>query len=722
MFIPKHTPAFDLAWHFVTETSENIFLTGKAGTGKTTFLKYLREHEPKNMAVAAPTGVAAINAGGVTLHSMFQIPPGLILPGKSANPNILDKQGLLSRLRYNNEKIRFLQTLELLIIDEVSMVSCYLLDAIDTILRHVRHRRDLPFGGVQLLFIGDLYQLQPVVKPEEWQLLSPFYSSIFFFDSLVLSGNLPVIIELKEIFRQHDDSFIEILNGLRDNVISKENLERLNSRLSRNFRPVEGDGVITLTTHNSQADSINQMRLKKLQTTQKIFAAEIKGDFPEQMFPAERQLVLKENAQVMFIRNDTDEKKYFNGKIGIVTDLSEDEITVRCNDENIIVRPHTWENIRYTTKPDSKEIREETIGTFRQYPLRLAWAITIHKSQGLTFEKLVVDAENAFVKGQVYVALSRATTLEGLILSSPVNDRFLGAHENLATLYDKQLDENSLQKQFEISRQKNMEMQLLGAFSFGSILHSISNLKKPISELELGKDQQVKEWMNKMMQIEISVQDVAKKFESQIKNHLVDNPLIEKNEKLQKRIMEASIYFSKQLLELQNAFLDHPFKIKNHAEARRFDKQLKHTGESIKESIVKLERCSSGFIMNDFLKWKKIFSEKELVIKSTYSPKTKDDQPNANTGLNEILTEYRNRIASAEDIPLYMIFSNGAIKNCCEMLPGNKESLLEVSGFGKKKVEQFGDDVIEIILRFCKEQNIEPNFFRKEEKKEKRNF
>jgi hypothetical protein len=719
MFTPKHTPAFDLAWHFVTETNENIFLTGKAGTGKTTFLKFLREHQPKNMAVAAPTGVAAINAGGVTLHSMFHIPPGPFIPAKSPHPNILDKQQLLSRLRYNTEKIRFFHTLELLVIDEVSMVSCYLLDAIDTILRHVRHRHDLLFGGVQVLFIGDLYQLQPVIKPEEWQFLKQFYSSIFFFDSQALRGNLPVIIELKEIFRQHDNSFIEILNGIRDNNISQENLKRLNGRLNRNFRSEEGDGYITLTTHNNQADSINQARLKKLSSASEKFIAEITGDFPEQMFPGEKELVLKKNAQVMFICNDTEEKKYFNGKIGIVTDFSDEKIIVRCDDENLMVNPHTWENIRYTTNPGTKELREETVGTFKQYPLRLAWAITIHKSQGLTFNKLVVDAENAFVKGQVYVALSRATNMEGLVLSSPVNDRFLGAHENLATLHDNQKDDDSLRQQFEISRQKNMELQLSGVFSFNTIHHSLLNLKKQADELELSKENNVREWIHSLLKKEGNLIDISKKFELQIRQHLTENARIEENEKLQKRIAEASGYFSKQLHDFNSFFLDHPFKIKNHVESKRFDKQFKHVAENIKESIVKMDCCKKGFMMIDFLKWKKVFSENEIAIKKSFVQPVKENNMVVNEKLSEMLADLRNKLAVDEGVLQYMIYSNAAITNCCDMLPGDKKSLLEVSGFGKKKVAKYGDDVIDLILSYCDQNNIEPNIIQEEEKKDK---
>ncbi|MBK7432087.1 MAG: AAA family ATPase [Bacteroidetes bacterium] len=322
---PIKTEAFDLALKFINETNVNIFLTGKAGTGKTTFLKYLKENPIKNMAIAAPTGVAAINAGGITLHSMFHLPFGPFIPVHSGATFGFDKKTLLSRLRYNSDKINFINALELLVIDEASMVAAYTVDAIDTILRSVRHKQ-IPFGGVQVLFIGDLYQLQPVVKDNERLALKPHYSSNFFFDSHVLRDNIPIMVELKTIFRQKDEKFIDILNGLRENMLTKEHLAILNSRLNRDFISRDGDGYITLTTHNVNANRLNELKLNRLKTPQLKFQAEIGGIFPEHILPAEKELILKRDAQVMFIKNDSEGKKFFNGKIGVITDISKDEI------------------------------------------------------------------------------------------------------------------------------------------------------------------------------------------------------------------------------------------------------------------------------------------------------------------------------------------------------------------------------------------------------------
>ncbi len=419
--IIKHTEEFELAYRFVNETNKNIFLTGKAGTGKTTFLKYLRENSSKKSVVAAPTGVAAINAHGVTLHSLFQLPFGIILPEKnlieSGTGNVRN-HSLLSRIHYNKEKLKLLRSLELLIIDEASMVASYTVDAIDTILRYIKQKVYQSFGGVQILFIGDLYQLPPVIKQGEWEILKQYYSSIFFFNSFVLRINVPVIIELKKIFRQKDDKYIEILNGIRDNNITEENFKLLNANINRNFIPKEHEEYITLTTHNYQADEINKRKLSNIPERAYFFQSEVINDFPEHLFPAENELKLKAGAQVMFLKNDIEGKKYFNGKLGIIKELNEHCIRVKCKDNNdeIDLKKSEWQNINYKINSETNEITEEILGSFIQYPLRLAWAITIHKSQGLTFDKIIIDAENAFAKGQVYVALSRCTSLEGLVL------------------------------------------------------------------------------------------------------------------------------------------------------------------------------------------------------------------------------------------------------------------------------------------------------------------
>lgn len=376
----EHNDIFDLAYRFVTETSENIFLTGNAGTGKTTFLKYLKENCSKNIIVAAPTGVAAINAGGVTLHSLFQLPFDPFLP-TAAN-----KRELLGNLKYNTRRQDLLRKMELLVIDEISMVRCDTMDAIDTILRSVRRKHETPFGGVQLLCIGDLYQLPPVARRQEWEILQEYYLSEFFFDSLVIKEQMPMLIELKKIYRQKEDSFVRLLNKVRNNQMNADDFEDLHLRYFPAFRPALEEKYITLTSHNNQADQINYRELQKLPTASFTYQAVIQDDFPENMYPAEGALVLKKDAQVMFLKNDI-EKRYFNGKIGTVKSLMHDEIVVNCDGLDIYVSQETWENTRYSVNGHDGKLEQQILGTFTQFPLRLAWAITIHKSQGLTFEK-----------------------------------------------------------------------------------------------------------------------------------------------------------------------------------------------------------------------------------------------------------------------------------------------------------------------------------------------
>jgi len=400
------------AWEFVEKTGKSVFLTGKAGTGKTTFLKRVVEESKKRVVVVAPTGIAAINAGGVTIHSFFQLPLHPFIPGMKIE----------SKFAFSKEKRSIIKTLDILIIDEISMVRCDLLEAIDSVLRRFRNRSK-PFGGVQLLMIGDLQQLSPVITEEEFQLLAPYYTSPYFFGSRALAAVDYVTIELKEVYRQQDQKFISILNAVRSGRPSADVIRALNSRYDPHFVPSSDEGYIRLTTHNNIADSYNERQLSLIDEPTHSFDAEISGNFPEYSYPTEARLDLKVGAQVMFVKNDpSSEKRYYNGKIGVVTDFFEEYILVQCpgDDEKIAVEPLEWENSRYVINEQTQEMETEVQGVFRQYPLRLAWAITIHKSQGLTFDKAIIDAASSFASGQVYVALSRCRTLEGMVLATPL--------------------------------------------------------------------------------------------------------------------------------------------------------------------------------------------------------------------------------------------------------------------------------------------------------------
>ena len=627
----KHTGEFDLAYRFINETNKNIFLTGKAGTGKTTFLKYLRENTIKKSVVTAPTGVAAINARGITLHSLFQLPLGIILPEKKLSEynRTIKNHSLLSILHYNKEKLNLLRNLELLIIDEASMVASYTIDAIDTILRYIRRKPFLPFGGVQLLFIGDLYQLPPVIKKEEWEILQKYYSSIFFFDSFVLRNDIPIIIELKEIFRQKDDKFIEILNGIRNNNISNDNFNLLNSKINRNFSPKDHEEYITLTTHNYQSDEINKTKLSTIEEQAYFFNSEIINDFPEHLFPAENELKLKIGAQVMFIKNDTEGKKYFNGKLGVLTELNEHCIKVKCkNDpEEIEVKKSEWQNINYKIDPETNEIKERVLGSFIQYPLRLAWAITIHKSQGLTFNKLIIDAAKAFAKGQVYVALSRCTSLEGLVLKTPIYRNFLGPHEDFKEWQSKNYYEN-LQQVFVEEKQNFILEKLESIFTWEDYYFEIKALNELLLENQANVNVESFSWIMNLMEKQKKLYEVSEKFRQILSQLSNKNSVIEKNDLLQKKIKDGALYFYNEISCWQQSLFNHPLSIDTKKVARKVNRKLEEINLIVEEKLQKINYCKNGFSVEDYINNLKLF-EKEIAavssikIRSSYKKRVK---------------------------------------------------------------------------------------------------
>ena len=708
----KHTEAFDLAFRFVTETNLNIFLTGKAGTGKTTFLKYLRQNSFKKMVVAAPTGVAAINAGGVTLHSLFQLPFAPYVPSKDSRDGI-NSHSLLSQIRYNKEKLNLFRNLELLVIDETSMVASHTVDAIDAILKSVRRRSQLPFGGVQVLFIGDLHQLPPVVKNHEWDFLKNYYPSIFFFDSIVLREHVPVMVELKEIFRQQDNTFIDVLNRISNNSLSQQNFELLNSRLKRNFVPPDDEGYITLTTHNNQADAINKKKLDTLKENSKIYYAIINRDFPENIFPAENELELKVGAQVMFLKNDVEGKQYYNGKIGTVIALNDNGIKVRCKGghNDIDVKKYEWKNTNYSLNPDTREIVENELGSFEQYPLRLAWAITIHKSQGLTFDKLVIDAENAFANGQVYVALSRCTSLEGLVLTSSVNQSFLGAHHSLKEWQGKNQDDTKLAQKFEEARQKYALHELQNIFSFYRWYYELKDFREELDENREEFSEVCLEWLKAKAESQEKIQTVADKFKEQITSLSKENLNTEENEALQKRVKDAANYFSAEIQKWKEKFYAHPFSTDKKKVARYLDASLTEVAFILHEILHRVNHCKKGFTLNEYLKSGKKVETAADKIQSTYAQNQEKEvvvDGTTNEELYSRLAALRKQIASVTNAPLYMVFSSDAIQNVCKYLPQNKEELLKIKGFGKTKVGQYGDEVIQMVRDYCEEYNLQP--------------
>ncbi|MBA2744892.1 MAG: helix-turn-helix domain-containing protein [Flavisolibacter sp.] len=537
---------FNLAFDLVNYTSRHIFLTGKAGTGKTTFLKYLKENTGKKTVIIAPTGVAAINAGGVTMHSFFQLPFGPYLPAYhnsiGSNERLTDKAGLLRNLRFSSQKRTLLNELELLIIDEVSMLRADMLDAMDAILRHTRRQPYIPFGGVQVVYIGDLYQLPPVVPSEEWELLRSIYESPFFFHAQATKEVAPLYIELKKIYRQSEQIFIDTLNRIRNNRVIDADVSLLENRFLPDFIP-EGENYITLTTHNKKADLINNAALEKLSEPVYAYKADVNGDFPEKSFPAEDYLKLKRGAQVMFIKNDSgDDRKFFNGKLAIVHEIDQKQIVVAFEDgEKLKLEKETWKNNRYILNQENNEIEEDELGSFKQYPLRLAWAITIHKSQGLSFEKAIIDAGSAFAPGQVYVALSRCTSLQGMVLHSRITPSAIKTDERIIRFSNAEVDHNYLKEVLVKERKVYQVKKLLEAFRLNRIHTSFSEWEELIHLKSLPGKQEVIVHHKKLILRLDELMDVESRFIRQLEGVVNSNDAA----MLEARVGKGILYFSK---------------------------------------------------------------------------------------------------------------------------------------------------------------------------------
>ncbi len=468
---------------FVNQTNRSFFLTGKAGTGKTTLLKKILETTHKNVVVVSPTGIAALNAGGVTIHSMFQLPFGGFIPDNtfqndfSNNIKFENKKTLGRHFRMSGVKKAVIQNMELLIIDEVSMLRPDLLDAMDFMMQSIRKKK-VPFGGIQVLFIGDLLQLPPVVKEEEWQVLKNYYSGKFFFHSQVVQQNPPLYLELSKIFRQNDDTFIDLLDSLRNNAISNQQREELNKYVQPNFDSKKHEGYIMLTTHNHKVDKINKETLSELSGTEIILRADVVDDFPDKIFPLDFELKLKKGAQVMFVKNDSStEKNFFNGKMGIIKSVSKNEVLVEFPEEKkvIEVERYEWKNIRYSVNETTKEIEEEVLGTFTQFPLKLAWAITVHKSQGLTFDKAAIDVSQVFMPGQAYVALSRLRSLNGLILLSPLTLNGFSNDKDVMQYAQNKCSDEKLAHELQLDTQNFLYKSLINTFDWENLLQEWRN-------------------------------------------------------------------------------------------------------------------------------------------------------------------------------------------------------------------------------------------------------
>ena len=518
------SPEAEYVLKFINQTNRSIFLTGKAGTGKTTLLREIIQTTHKNCVVVAPTGIAALNAGGVTIHSMFQLPFGGFIPNASAEPVFsngvkFESPATLRRnFRMSAIKKAVIQNMELLIIDEVSMLRADMMDAIDFMLQNTRKKK-IPFGGVQLLFIGDLLQLPPVIRDEEWQTLRKYYNGKFFFHSHIIQQNPPLYVELSKIFRQSDERFISILNNLRNNTITQNDVLVLNEFVNPKFDLKTNKGYITLTTHNVKADAINQKSLSELLGKSYFYKAEIVGDFPEKIFPLDENLELKIGAQVMFIKNDpTFDKNYFNGKMGIIKGLAAKEILIHFPEENktIEVEKHEWENIKYVVNSNTKEIEEENLGTFTHYPIKLAWAITVHKSQGLTFDKAALDVSQVFLPGQAYVALSRLRSLEGLVLLTPLQMNGISNDDDVMKYATNKASSDVLQNTLKSDTKIFIHYYLKQSFNWSEIIQEWRNLKYSFIDSDRSEKSKFSQWASMQFEIMDGLREPASKFIHQL--------------------------------------------------------------------------------------------------------------------------------------------------------------------------------------------------------------
>ncbi|MFT6333539.1 MAG: hypothetical protein ACJATI_000266 [Halioglobus sp.] len=510
----------ELAENFILYTDRNVFLTGKAGTGKTTLLQDILSKTSKKTAVVAPTGVAAINAGGMTIHSMFQ------LPTKSFTPDneVVDQEIFVNRInlatlqRIRTERKRLFQELELLIIDEISMVRADLLDAIDFTLRRMRGSQE-PFGGVQLLVIGDLYQLAPIVKDYVWPTLNKYYETPFFFSSIAWQYSNALTFELNKIYRQEDESFIQILNNIRNGIKDENDIDRLNQNFNHKL---EASETITLTTHNRKADAINQTELNRLDAQKFELEAKVKGQFNESSYPTNEKIVLKKGAQVMFLRNHTD-GLYYNGKIGVVQGNTDEGVKVFCkgDHETILVEPIEWKNTRYKLNEASGEIEPEEVGSFEQYPLKLAWAVTVHKSQGLTFDKAIVDLEDTFAPGQLYVALSRCRSLEGLTLSSRIKEANIIVDARVKSYYEISTIPENAEALLEKAKYEFEDKKLRRSFDFNKINDHLNAWEETVRASDLPEKATIIKMIRALQKKGTEMQKIALSFENQLHKFMI---------------------------------------------------------------------------------------------------------------------------------------------------------------------------------------------------------
>lgn len=710
----ESNPELELAWQLVEFTGVNLFLTGKAGSGKTTFLRSLRERSSKRMVVLAPTGVAAMNAGGVTIHSFFQLPFAPFVPESHFGDDAR------YRYRFGREKVSLMRSIDLLVIDEISMVRADLLDAVDEVLRRYRYRSK-PFGGVQLLMIGDLQQLSPVVKEQEMEMLAPYYSSFYFFGSKALAQAGYVTVELAKVYRQSNAEFLDILNAVRDNRVDAALLGRLNRRCIPGFAEGEHDGYICLTTHNHTANDLNMRRLEMLPGASTIYEARIEGDFPPMMYPTEQALELKEGAQVMFVKNDVSgQHRYYNGMLGRIVALGaedddDDGVQVETETgETLTLEREEWANCKYTLDAVTKEITETVLGTFSQYPLRLAWAITIHKSQGLTFDKAVIDVRRAFVPGQAYVALSRCRSLEGLVLSAPVEASSVISDAVVTDFVRRIPDQIPDGERIGRLRRAYFEDQVAGLFGFERLSLLYRMYVRLVDEHLYRLYPQWLERLKGDVGAEVcDLADVGGRFIVQCRRIVAASADYAADDFLQQRFRAAAQYLGPRVSELVALVEENPLTTDNAEVKRRVDEA---TAELLIELRLK-EALLSWVEENRFTVSEYLSRRNRLVIELAEQPRRRtkgaakgkagaESQDILHAELYETLRAWRADKASEQKVPAYTVLQQKALIGISNMLPRTIDALLEVPYVGKRSVVKYGDDLLEMVREYCADKRL----------------
>ncbi len=703
-------PEVRRARQIIEYTGVNLFLTGKAGTGKTTFLRQLREQSTKRMVVLAPTGIAAINAGGVTIHSFFQLSFAPFVPGSACEKHCF---------KLGRQKIKLFRSLDLVVIDEISMVRADLLDSVDSVLRRYRNS-SLPFGGVQLLLIGDLQQLAPVVKDDEKDLLKEHYETPFFFSSKALRQAGYVTIELQHVYRQSDPEFIELLNCIREGCADVQTLQRLNARYIPNFRPARNEGYIHLVTHNRQAVQINEEELAQIPGPSFSFEAKVEGIFPENSYPTDAQLLLKRGAQVMFVKNNK-EKGFFNGMLGEVTTVSDNGFKVRPLEaaDEIIVEAEEWTNVRYELDEESKEIVERVEGRFLQYPVRPAWAITIHKSQGLTFERTIIDAHSAFAHGQTYVALSRCKTLAGLVLSAPISETAIIADAAVKNYTMSVVGQSPDDAAVTALMGEYRKQLLLELFDFTRLRYAVSRLSRHLEEhfSRLYPDA-LERMRTEQAAFDEQVYGVAVRFQRQLRD------LLSKGDEaqLQVRVQKGAAYFQEQVSRLHDLAATLKVPSDNKTVVRRTADLLTSLKDEVRLKLRLTADCAkNGFSAECYLRARAMVVADEGAsaesCRATRPQRLADGRALRERVVvpQEVrypkiygrLIDWRYQKSHELELPAYTILQQKALLGIANLLPETREAFAAIPYFATVGMEKYGAELLDIVRDFLKTEAVE---------------